>query len=143
MLEIMPALRRRLRRAKHTRDRNFVHVMYEVDLRTLDEPALGTFSSEEKALAFVNHHRGSPDTELRWQSVPLRGEKPHEPNSGELIYLVSDGGPSDDSEATNVSAVAIAAFRSRDAANEFVANPRETRYVSDPRVLSIILDVLE
>ncbi|UBH05728.1 hypothetical protein K8P10_001239 [Leucobacter sp. Psy1] len=121
---------------------NYVHVMYEVGLETLDEPAIGVFSSETNALAYIDDHRDVPHMELRWQSVPLHGDDVFAPKAGEIVYLVSDGGPSDGIEATYVSSVGVAAFRSREDALGFAADHRETRYVSDPRVLSMVLDAL-
>lgn len=117
-----------------------VQVVYVKNTETFDERVIQVVPSEEEARA-IEYKLGlkAPQT-IEWETVEVRDAVVHPLEHGDTLYLLSEGGPSDD-EAEAHSPNAVAAFTRRESVDKFLKEPKNREYMVDLRLRTLQIGV--
>lgn len=117
-----------------------VHVVYVKNTLSHEERVVRVVTSEEDAQALeVELGLTSPQT-VEWETVEVLDAVKFPLEVGSTIYLLSDGGPSDDKSEEH-SPNAVAAFVRRESVDEFLQDPKNHEYVVDLRIRTLLIGV--
>lgn len=116
----------------------FVHVVYRLNLASLDEPAVLVVAHESEAAEYEAAHDADATHKMRWETVPVHASPGRKYLAGDRMYLLSDGGPSDDAPE-EASAIGIAAFFDQETARRFMNDPERVNDLYDPRLRTVVL----
>lgn len=117
-----------------------VHVVYVKNTETHEEKVIQVVAREEDARALETMLGLAPPQTLEWETIEIRGAIESPVESGDTIYLLSEGGPSDEAEEEH-SPNAVAAFVTRESVNEFLQDPRNHEYMVDLRLRTLRVGV--
>ncbi len=117
-----------------------LHVAYRRNKRTLDDTVALVSADEQAVQALTSAEPEVSQFLVEWETIALVHDGGTDPKGGDIIHLLSDGGPADDSSEV-VSPTALAAFTSRDSALEALAEVRADTALPDLRLRTLTLGV--
>lgn len=118
-----------------------VHVVYVKNVETHEEKVIEVVAREEDARALEVRLGLAPPQAVEWETIGIRDAVEGSVESGDTIYLLSEGGPSDEAEEEEHSPNAVAAFVTRESVNEFLQDPRNHGYMVDLRLRTLRVGV--
>lgn len=117
-----------------------MHVAYRRNKGALDDAVVLVSADERSVQALVSAEAEGSQFLVDWETIALVHEGGADPKDGDIIYLLSDGGPADDSPGA-ISPTALAAFTSRDGALKALAEAHADPSLPDPRLRTLTLGV--